>query len=71
MDKNNKVTINHINKKDSKFFQYAGTDALNHDEIKKDPQKITKIKSFIDKYSWEGINYQSEKDDCKNFEKII
>ena len=29
------------------------TVALNHEEIKEDPQKITKIKSFINKYNCE------------------
>ena len=37
--KNNKATINSINKKCNKCFQYTITDALNHEEIKKDPQK--------------------------------
>ena len=36
---------------------------------KKDPQRITKIKPFINKYNLEGINYPSEKDDWKMFEK--
>ena len=30
---------------------------------------MTKIKLFINKYNWEGINFPSEKDDCKKFEK--
>ena len=30
---------------------------------------MTKIKPFINKYNWEGINYPSEKDDWKKFEK--
>ena len=38
-------------------------------QIKKDPQTITRMKSFIDKYNWEGINYPSEKDDWKKLEK--
>ena len=42
---------------------------LSHEEIKKDPQKITKIKPFINKYNSEGINVLSEKDDWKKFEK--
>ena len=65
MDK--KIT-NPINKKD-KCFQYAITVALNHEEIRKHPERITKIKSFIDKYNWERINYPSEKDGWKKFEK--
>ena len=44
--KNKKGTINPINKKD-KCFQFAVTVVvLNHEEIKKDPQRITKIKPF-------------------------
>ena len=67
--KNKKATINPINKKDNKCFQYAVTAALNNEEIKKDLQRITKIKPFINKYNWEGINFPSEKDDWKKFEK--
>ena len=63
--KNKKTTINPINEKYSKCFQYAVTVALNHEEIKKDLKRITKIKSFINKYNWEGINFSSEKDDWK------
>ena len=33
--KTKKATINSINKKDNKFFQYSVTVALNHDEIGK------------------------------------
>ena len=61
--------MNPINKKYSNCFQYAVTVALNYEEIKRDPQKITKIKPFINKYNCEGINFPSQKDDCKNFEK--
>ena len=52
-----KAIINPINKKDNKCFQYAITVALNYEEIKKDPQRITKIKPFINKYNWKGINF--------------
>ena len=34
--KNTKATINPINKKDNKCFQYVIRVTLNHDEIKKD-----------------------------------
>ena len=44
-------------KKDNKCFQYTVTFVLNHAEIKKDQQKITKIQSFINKYGTEGINF--------------
>ena len=43
--KNKKATINPIEKKkDKKCFQYAVTVALNYEEIKNVPQRITKIK---------------------------
>ena len=67
--KNKKATINYINKKDNKCFQYAVTVALNYEEIRKDLQRITKIKSFINKYNCEVVNFPSEKDDWKKFEK--
>ena len=58
--KNKKATTNPMNEK-YKCFQYAVTDALNHEEIKRYPQRITTIKHFINKYKWEGINFQIEK----------
>ena len=67
--KNKKATINLINKKASKCFQYAVTVALNHEEIGKNPERITKIEPFINKYNWQGINFPSEKDDWKKIEK--
>ena len=42
---------------------------LNYDEIKKDPQWITKHKPFINKYNWQGRSYPSKEDDCKKIEK--
>ena len=37
--------------------------------LKKYPLRITKIKHFINKYNWKGINFSSEKDDRKKIEK--
>ena len=47
--KNKKAKINRINRKDNKCFQYAVTVTLNHEQTKKDPLRITKLKPFIDK----------------------
>ena len=63
--KNKKATISSINKKDNNCFQYAVTVALNYEEIRKHSERTTKIKPFINKYKWEGINFPSEKDDWK------
>ena len=49
--KNKKATVNQINKKNDKCFQYAVTVTLNHKKVKKDPQRRTKIKPFKNKYS--------------------
>ena len=52
-------------------IQYAVTVALNHEEIGKNPKRITKIKPFKNKYKWEEINFPSKKDDWNiKFEKI-
>ena len=66
--KNKKATIN-PKKNDDKCFQYTVTVALNHEQIKKDQQRITKIKSFIDQYNWKERNFPSNKKYWKEFEK--
>ena len=48
--KNKKATINPVNRKDNKYFQYPLTVTLNYEEIEKDPEKTTKFKPFISKY---------------------
>ena len=60
--KNKKATINPKNNNDN-CFQYALTVALNYQNVKKDPQRILKIKSFINQYDWKGINFPSRKED--------
>ena len=69
MDKKQKSNIKFHQQKDNKCFQYPVTVALNYEEIKKDPQRITKIEPFINKYSWGGISVPSKKDDWKKIEK--
>ena len=44
------------------MLQGTLTVALNLEKFKKRPAKIIKIKPFIDKYSWKGINFPSEKE---------
>ena len=61
--KNKRATMNPINKKDNKCFQYAVTFVSNHKEIRKHSERITKIKPLINRYNWERINFSSEKDD--------
>ena len=60
--KDKKSTINPRNN-DDKFFQYAVT--LNLDKINKHPQRISKIKPFIDQYNWKDIDFPSTSKDWK------
>ena len=65
--KNKKSTINPINN-NYKCFQYAVTLALNLDKIRKNPQRISKIKPFIDQYNWKDIDFPATSKDWKKFE---
>ena len=56
--------------KSEKCFQYAATIVLDYEETGKIPQRIRKIYPFINKYTWYGINFSSEKHDWVKFEKI-
>ena len=59
--------MNPINKKETKCFQRAV--AWSHEQIGKHPERITKIKPFINKHNWKERNFSSGKDDWKQFEK--
>ena len=65
--KDKKSTINPKNN-DYKCFQYAVTLALNHDKIDRNPQRISKIKPFIEEYNWKDIDFPSTSKDLKKFE---
>ena len=53
-----KATINPKNKGD-RCFQHPLTVALNYGKIKDHPERISKIKPFIDKYNWKEIDFPS------------
>ena len=65
--KDKKSTINPKNN-DDKCFQYAVTLALNLDKIKKDRQRISKIKPFINQYNWKDIDFSLTNKDWRKFE---
>ena len=65
--KNKRAAINPKNK-DDKCFQYALTVALNYEKIKKDSQKISKKKPFIDQYDWKEIDFPSHGKEWRKFE---
>ena len=65
--KTKKSTINPKNN-DNKCFQYAITLALNYDKIDRNPQRISKIKPFIESYNWKDIDFPSRRKDWNKFE---
>ena len=67
MVKNKKSTINPKNN-DYKCFQYAVTFALSLDKINNHPERISKIKLFIEEYNWKDIDFPSTSKDWKTFE---
>ena len=64
-----RATTNPKTTKDNKYFQYAITVALNHREVGKDPQRISKIKPHINKYNWKDIDFPARTDEYKKFER--
>ena len=69
--KNKKITINPQNTKDNNCFQYAITAALNYQNIDSHPERIFKLKPFINNYNWKGINFPAGHKDYSAFEKNI
>ena len=65
--KDKKSTVNQKNN-DNKCFQYATTLALNFDRVTNHPERVTKVKSFIDKYNWNDINLPTIRKDWNRFE---
>ena len=65
--KNKKSTIN-LKNNDNNCFQYTLTIPLNYQKVKKDPQKLLKIKPFINQYNWKEIDFPSERRSWKKFE---
>ena len=65
--KDKKSTINPKNN-DYKCFQYVVTLALNYDKIDRNPQRISKIKPFIEEYHWKDTDFPSTSKDWKKFE---
>ena len=65
--KDKKSTINPKNN-DDKCFQYAVTLAVNLNSIDNHPERISKIKPFINKYNWKDIDFPTMSKDWKKFE---
>ena len=67
---NKRTSINSKNE-DNKCFQYSINAVLNHQNIENHPERISKIKPFIDQYNWEGIDFLAEIKTGKSLNEII
>ena len=65
--KDKKSTIN-PKSNDHKCFRYAATLALNFDNINNHPEKISKIRPFIDQYNWKDIDFPPTNKEWEKFE---
>ena len=63
-----KIFIVNQKNNDNKCFQYATTLALNFNKTDKTPQRISRIKPFIENYNWNDINFPATKKDWNRFE---
>ena len=52
-------------------FQNALNDSLDYQTIKTHPEKITKLKPYINKYNWKDIKFPSDKEKWESLNKII
>ena len=50
-------------------FQNALNDALNYQTIETNPERISKLKPYINRYNWEGIEFPARPKDWKKFER--
>ena len=54
---------------DEECFKCAIIAALHHEEIERNPQRISKLKTFIVNYNWKDIEFPSHSKDWKKFEQ--
>ena len=50
-------------------FRNALNDALNYQNIETHPERISKLKPYINKYNWKGIDFPAGPKDWEKFER--
>ena len=66
--KNKGVTTNPQNTEDNKCFQYAVATALNYQNINHHPERISKLKPYINNFNWKEIEFPSHSKDWRKSE---
>ena len=65
----NKHAVLNPKNDDDECFKWAVIQALHHEEIGKDPQRINKLKPFVLRYNWDGIKFPATTNQISKFEK--
>ena len=60
---------NNNNNNNNNNFQNVLNDAFNYQTIEKIPERISKLKPYINKYNWEGIDFPEKPKEWIKFEK--
>ena len=63
------IINNNNNNNNNNDFQNALDDALNYQTIETHPERISKLKPYINKYNWEGIDFPAGPKEWIKFEK--
>ena len=64
-----KEAIINNNDNNNNDLQNALNYALNYQTSEKNPQRISKLKPYINKYNWQGINFPAGSKECQKLEK--
>ena len=51
------------------IFKRCLVDALNYQNIKRNPERISKLKPYINKYNWKGIKFLAGPEEWIKFER--
>ena len=63
------IINNNNNNNNNNNFQNTLDDALNYQTIEKNPQRISKLKPYINKYNWERLNFPRRSKERQKFEQ--
>ena len=64
-----KAVINPNNENDEYCFKWTITAALNYEEIGKDPQRLSNLEKYSEKYNWGGLEFPVSVNKIDKFEK--
>ena len=67
--KKEEIINNNNNNNNNNHFQNALGDALNYHTVETHPERISKLKSYINKYNLERINFPAGSKEWKKFEQ--